>query len=67
MRARIKVQSGSVNGEPNYIWIDVEITQKFDNYQYLAKAIDGDSIYYVHPEEIYTSLYDFKLYLDKKI
>ena len=67
MRASVKVQSGSIGCEPKYIWITVEVFKKIDNYQYVARGVDGnDQLYYLKPEEIHCSLYDFKLYFDER-
>ena len=64
---KVKVQSGSIGGEPKYIWIDAIVIRKIDNYQYVLRQADGDALYYVKPEEIWMSLYDFKLLIDEQI
>jgi hypothetical protein len=66
MRASVKVESGSINGESTYIWIAVDVIRKIDNYQYVARSVEGDQLFYLKPEEIHCSLYDFKLYFDER-
>jgi hypothetical protein len=67
MRASIKVENGSINGQSTYIWIEVDVIRKIDNYQYVARGVDGnDELFYLKPEEIHCSLYDFKLYFDER-
>jgi hypothetical protein len=66
MRASVKVENGSINGQSTYIWIEVDVIRKIDNYQYVARSVDGDELFYLKPEEIHCSLYDFKLYFDER-
>lgn len=63
---RIKVQSGSIGGEPKFIWINAKVTRKIDNYQYVVREENGDGLYYCQPQEIWMSLYDFKLLFDER-
>lgn len=67
LHCKIKVQSGSISGRIQYVWIDAKVTRKIDNYQYVVRSTDGDQLFYLPPEEIYVDLYSMKLWLDEQM
>ena len=50
---KIKVQSGSINGEPTFIWIDAYVTRKNGLDRYVVREENGDGLYYVTSREIW--------------
>ncbi len=62
---RIKVQSGSINGEPKFTWIDATVTNKSGLDRYVVRQVNGDGLYFLTADEIWVNWAEAKKLFNK--
>ena len=59
IRCKVKVQTGSINGEAVMTWLEGTITRKLsDSKQFEYEVMVDDRMYFCAPEELWINLND---------